>query len=104
MTTKEFIEKAIEGGYDPKYIGKTVHEADLRKIDWLLFRNHSVVLDPKAWEAVGKVEGWKIHEVLGKASESIIAIKPTYDWQGKMHEMIDHLVEEGTIESYLEKL
>ena len=70
MTTKQFIEKAIEGGYrvsaperredNIKY--KFV-ESDKFELDY--DDDHSepndiekLLLDTKAWQAVGKVEGW----------------------------------------------
>ena len=89
MKIKEFIEKAIEGGYE-----RTAE-------NWLFelntFNTDNMFLDPKAWQAVGKVEGWKIVEKgLGKFGKD--------EWIRNMHRMIDHLIEGGTIESYLKEL
>ena len=44
MEIKDFIEKAELGGWDGKKIASDTY---------------FVFLDPKAWEAVGKVEGWE---------------------------------------------
>lgn len=62
MTIKQFVEKAVEGGYFPPY----AHE------DWVFGKEGSigqnrrelagVLLDPAAWKAVGKVE-WEALEV-----------------------------------------
>jgi hypothetical protein len=84
MNQKEFIEKAIEGGYK----GKTNIGYDC----WF----NDIILDPKAWEAVGKVEGWKGEIELDEYEYG--------HWTERMHEMIDHLIEGGTIDSYLKTL
>jgi len=97
MTIKQFIEKAIEGGYDgypePFCIECGNYEA---KTGGDLF------LDPKAWEAVGKVEGWggHNHPLTGK----IIAGQIVYCWECKMHQMIDALISGKTLEEYIETL
>ena len=54
MEIKDFIEKAIEGGY--RYKNQNLS-------DWKPFINGEnlipeILLDPKAWEAVGKTRGW----------------------------------------------
>lgn len=54
-----------------------------------------ILLDPLAWQAVGKVEGW--HR--GSLDE---AFHPT--WKQNMHRMIDALAEGKTIEDYLKTL
>jgi len=46
MSIKEFIEKAIEGGRYKDYGEVPTNGSE-------------ILLDPKAWEAVGKVEGWE---------------------------------------------
>jgi len=110
MTIKEFIEKAIEGNAGlfnyPERIkinkdGKTVtfkyqdHEWD-GKTKWSKQKSiHEITMNPKAWEAVGKVEGW------GEDVDCCY-IEPGHTL--KMHQMIDHLVEGGDIESYLSEL
>lgn len=103
MTTKEFIEKAIEGGWQ-KY---TPH--DITNTYVLLADRTTKVyfgdlfLDPKAWEAVGKVEEWN-YFTNGCPTCDYIAYYDEPEWQYRMHKMIDHLIEGGTITSYLEKL
>lgn len=106
MTTKEFIEKAVEGGYDgytkPFCIECGNYEAK---------NGGDLFLDPKAWEAVGSVEGWTIDSPLldgGLLYEACYpegAIEFELDgYKSKMYEMIDHLIEGGSITSYLETL
>lgn len=85
MTTKQFIEKAIEGGYKEydlsNYIGDDTHS-----IAWLF-------LDTLAWQAVGKVEGWGIVDPHGnKQHHSRSQANKYIKWQWCMHAMIDHLI------------
>ena len=62
MEIKEFIEKAIEGGwkYDPW------DNFDIKTYDdfhrYYEISDEAVFLNPKAWEAVGKVEGWGVEQ------------------------------------------
>lgn len=53
MTIQQFFEKAVEGGWRP---------IDELEINLALIRAYrtlcEVVLDPLAWQAVGKTEGW----------------------------------------------
>lgn len=113
MTIKQFIERAIEGGWNPK--GILTHpdhrfwwwHKDLdghEGLSWAF--NHpienstsgmsieEILIDPEAWKAVGKVEGWK--------SPHNIAIQT--EWSKKMHGLVDALIFGKTIEQYLETL
>lgn len=101
MTISDFITKAIEGGWqdDQKAqfliasIGSTDPDRNGTQLH-IQFGDH-ILLDPLAWQAVGKVEGW------GEAGKynSIPA-----EWLSNMHRLIDALVEGKTIEQYLETL
>lgn len=92
MTAREqFIRDAIKGGYE-----KSEREGFLRSNG-----NHKsisyevILLDPLAWQAVGKVRGW--------GSEK----KWEYNgarWLENMHGMIDRLTEGKSIEEYLADL
>lgn len=120
MKIQDFITKAIEGGWgtgyfmniregDGYYFSQPINRAEAEK--WL--REHPAkgakivqhdvhnrelqyrtLLDPEAWKAVGKVEGWKV----GWYQENR---KP---WHYKMLLMIDSLCEGKSIEQYLETL
>lgn len=63
MTIKEFIEKAIEGGWIFKNrVDKNTHflasfEGEPFK-DYILVHERDIFLDPLAWQAVGINEGW----------------------------------------------
>jgi len=99
MTIKEFIQKAIEGGltYDGTSLLPVKQELMTKEeLVRVLIKNiEKVVLNPKFWEAVGKVEGWTF---CGKTTFS--KTPPEH----YAHEMITCLFEGGTIESYLETL
>lgn len=117
MSIQKFIEKAIEGGYDAPYSWEEQSwQGDHGKL--------KAILDPLAWQAVGKVEGWdkSVSEsncnVCGEPmpeGETMFMFhgysgdcpKPPMKqqfWKQNMHRMIDHLAEGGTIESYLKTL
>ena len=100
MTIPEFIKKAIEGGWEGKSTAI-----------------HKMVLDPLAWQAVGKVEGWELYSCSDcyQSDEGF-----TFDecpkclgergrvemvtWLVNMHRMIDALAEGKTIEEFIATL
>lgn len=68
MTIKQFIERAIEGGYTipPNLLGDVIQESvyvDTTGTNPTTmvrpYNIHGVLLSPEAWQAVGKTEGWK---------------------------------------------
>lgn len=102
MTIKEFIETAIEGGY------KTTAQHKWVLPDGYVTALDSIFLDPKAWEAVAKVKGWKqpfktriwfwkSYGTLGEFCSPDIYVN-------KMHDMIDALTEGMTLEEYIATL
>ena len=106
MTIKQFIEKAIEGGYALQSTGMdlaakhTVQSflankemfPDLLPL-WIV---NTILFDPLAWQAVGRVEGWdKIMPDDGYGGEFI------ENCHTKMHRMIDFIYEGKTVEEYL---
>lgn len=123
MTIQQFIEKAVEGGW-----------ADKARLDWFLklpeYAQCQIWLDPKAWQAVGKMKGWGreyYHEDDGKTywdfdfhcpmcgaietnieygcpEECIYDNPEIISWKWQMYCMIDALCEGKTIEQYLESL
>lgn len=69
---------------------------------------HESLLEPKAWQAVGKVIGWKDRYITsttyylkktGKKKELL-----SCEWQYKMHAMIDALAEGRSITEFLATL
>lgn len=123
MTKEEFIKKAIEGGYwhraDYLEFEKDglYHEKDGEGSHACL---QSIVLDPKAWQAVGKVEGWdERKECFNCKGTGFIETKtigvvpcdtceyglfPLKDWKYHMHRMIEALVDGKTIDKFLTTL
>lgn len=119
MTIKQFIEKARQGGWSEalsprsRELDRKALERDRRGTD---YRPYEVVLlDPEAWKAVGKVEGWKMRCYICKGTQedghvpicSKIGWSEVADkdhWRDRMHRMIDALAEGKTIEQYLETL
>lgn len=122
MKIQQFIEKAIEGGYG----GHTQYRDKMDKEAWpkqvkiiargMLKELHKILLDPEAWKAVGKVEGWEAKQ----HPYWRISLYPEYDgiekqhplhvekrlhvWEARMYGMIDALVEGVSVEQYLETL
>lgn len=81
MTIPNFIEKALEGGWEPEFL---VKKGILGKLKLA----NAIFLDHLAWKAVGKVEGWNgLNEAEDKAMSMMWAL-----FNGK------------TIEQYLETL
>jgi hypothetical protein len=105
MEIKQFIQKAIEGGWVPVYEYNCQYCDDVWPSSAPL-NVDKMFLDPLAWQAVGKVEGWGETWSREIWSQEISAWNETRrdlpEWQYHMHRMIDHLAEGGTIESYLE--
>lgn len=94
MTIQQFIEKAIEGGWkNSEYEWATTHIQDTIIIE---MATRLALLDPHAWQAVGKVEGWSITQMTADG-------KPIYDISN-WHAMIDALATEKTIEEFLATL
>ncbi len=106
MKIKEFIEKAIEGGWSRYDTITDIVCSTIRFDDGTsstdLFK---ILLDPKAWEAVGKVEAptgkvaWSEHiEDYGFQSVAVPG------WFYQMHLMIDALAEGKSLEEFIETL
>lgn len=122
MTIKEFIEKAIEGGWrdlstkgvdhfivfhggdgygEPNYINIVYTCVGVEppcNSNTVGFTKYEILLDPKAWQAVGKVEGWN-GVAYWKSEYADMTPAEFY-----MHNMVEHLFERGTITSYIESL
>lgn len=116
MTTEQFIEKAIEGGWKESFFPRFDNpitkatpgvwlDPHLPTIEW--FPLSAILLDPEAWKAVGKVERWRDDE---HESNHSFRDRPgsltrlLYGWEYRWHEMLHDLEEGKSIESYLETL
>jgi len=107
---RKFIEKAIEGGWkkgwrfdhcDSVFVYMQKIDATCKQpiVSWMLER---VFLDPFAWQAVGKVEGWeKADGVGGKYADPIEKIPY---WKHNMHRMMDALAEGKSLEEFIKTL
>ena len=95
MTKTEFIEKAIDGGFDYSYLKPNLYISDEKDIlpDNLLENFSDIVLNPLSWKAVNKVEKWE---------ETTTSNPPRY--MIEMHRMVNALCEGLTIEQFLETL
>lgn len=101
MTIKQFYKKAEEGGW--KHNLKSVYPAE-------------ILLDPKAWEAVGKVKGWDAVCYICKAKEGVDSHKSICSkagWSDESDEntprwwikqMVNDLFEGKSIEEFIETL
>lgn len=62
MTTKDFIEAAIEGGWEDTRPEISVPDNENMSIFIQAFYDHAflpkILLDPTAWQAIGKVKRW----------------------------------------------
>lgn len=106
--TKQFIEDAIEGGWNYRGIKKDNFKAfGLGSMD-SDFELHSIYnssyliplerpfLDPEFWQAVGKTRGWST------GIDGRLYTSPY--WKDKWHRFIDHLADGKTIEGALEAI
>ena len=88
--TEQIIQKMIDGGYfnNPSYYIESGELVLVRSKDSAVTARipiEKIFLDPEAWRALGKSMGWDVS-------------------RHRCHEMIDHLFDGGTIESYCKEL
>lgn len=110
MTATEFIQKAIEGGWKTSGIilqyQNMLQRRNLEDVIDCAGVIQSVCLDPKAWQAVGKIEGWIREDGTDVGAYIMNDPKRTQYpiWKWNMHRMVDALCEGKTIEEYLQTL
>lgn len=80
--THQFIEDAKAGGW------KTTNAVPYDD-------RFEILLDPLAWQAVGKTRGWKCPE--GEHKAELCGFRWRYEW----HRFIDHLADGKSIEEAL---
>ncbi len=101
MTIKQFIEAAVEGGWSEENSNCYTDTDGGHSTE---FVEELVFLDPKAWEAVGKVKGWKLagdfdYQTAGDPEEL------SWDeWKTKMANMVTFLIDKGSLEEYITTL
>lgn len=96
--TEQFIKDAIEGGWN---------EMPAKAMEWMFnnggFSEEKVLLDPQAWQAVGKVRGWRdeLH-CSGECNDFIDDMDTTIDgWKYQQKQFISELQDSKTIEEAL---
>lgn len=103
MTITEFVEKAVAGGWFPKNSNWTTKNP----LSWRkqavakIVHKERIFLDPLAWKAVGKVEGWEPNTEYDLTAGEQFCFGEWYEY---MHDMLDALAEGKTTEQYLETL
>lgn len=108
MTIQEFVEKAVEGGW--KCCDRDIFPDGKTITDHVVVP--AILLDPEAWKAVGKVEGWKqedyfctfgsVHPTLASRYAGKAYVMDT--WQRYMLSMMESIIDGKTIEQFLETL
>ena len=97
---QQFIEKALVGGWQPAdrdfsiigfYERHFEYQLQGRSSAVRMMTYEAVLLDPKVWQAVGKVEKW-YEGYYGP------------EWLHHMHKMIDALAEGQTLEAYVQSV
>jgi len=111
MTIKQFIEKAMKGGWIPFREGIEVTSISGMTTAECIAKVYpeKAFLDPLAWQAVGKVEGWGLENCLncgGRTEkdctcENGTVCPPIEESIYNMHLMIDALAEGKTVEEFL---
>ena len=114
MKIKQFLELAIQGGWK-KGIKLEVLDGAIQAKFWedtivaytdkdgayKRFNLYQILLDPLAWQAVGKVEG------AGKVGREEPALSQHWveKWaKEQMHRMIDFLADSGSLEDFIKTL
>ena len=84
MLLSEFRDKAKQGGWWDKENVST---------------DEQMLLDVKAWQAVGKSEGWSQNR-----ESELHALDDVIDWFYYQHKMIDALAEGKSVEDFIKTL
>lgn len=109
MTIETFVRKAIEGGWKGKKARFNSYEPVFRTIHWYSADGYAddcsleeALLDPLAWAAVGKVEGWgNITKSWSKWTQSMKDMSNHDQSKRRMHRFIDNLCDGISIEDAL---
>lgn len=92
---KEVIEKAIEGGYDPRIFAPNIFGSIFDEFAvWdeegaFFYLTHAICLDPAFWQALGKSLGWEEKGIyVGNSQTSFDRV-----WLQYWHRFVDALSE-----------
>jgi hypothetical protein len=110
MTIKETIQKAVEGGYHPYFIGQYRYEFVKDGIyvadgepSVNLYPYEKVLIDSLFWQSLGKALGWKqscVNGCIPPDSDYCGQPNHRYEWQEQWHRFIDYLVEGKSAEEF----
>lgn len=102
--TQQFIEDAIKGGCNSKWTldYEACHHIPKAFEGFLIADTHRILLDPLAWQAVGKTRGWEgVFEYTYYDSFGTATPFEYPAWLHKKHRFIDKLADGKTIEEAL---
>ena len=107
--TKQFIEDAIEGGFN---IGINESDGEGWDMYWKLVEDgyyiNGYLLQPEFWQAVSETRGWARCVVCGRNQEEHGKFHDFEDdykiWKKRWHKFIDHLADGLTIEESLDRI
>jgi hypothetical protein len=114
--TTKFIEDAIAGGFaKDTVLGMRVTEVNgdnvLLREDavTLTLRISQILLQPLAWQAVGKTRGWTAEFEIAtglviEGRDTVMSGEIVPKWRYEMHRFIDHLADGKSIEEALEAI
>lgn len=101
---QRFIEDTIGGGWrDWSQLNQDDVHIDANGIVWggHQFPIEAILLDPKAWQAVGKTRGWKTGFYQRGSEDCVFEMSP---WHVRWHRVIDALASGKTFEQSLAAL
>ena len=105
MTIKQFIEKAIEGKF---IINNEKHSSYDSEYDIYTEIPEAILLDPLAWQAVGRAEGQgKVRRTYRKGGKVVYIFSEPLNNKialENMHNMIDALAEGKSLEEFIKTL
>lgn len=123
MTATEFIQAAIEGKWitsgivdrEPNFVVYPDSTAyGIYYVRWDTFPAqpmkgkridiYSMVLDPKAWEAVGEAKNWKLQGDFDYQTSGDPEELSDDEWKTRMANMIPFLIDKGNVQQYIATL
>ena len=91
------MRSAFQGGYKFQHSDRTsIEEA----VGYAVLEPSYTLLDPLAWKAVGKVEGWVVYKKY-KGTRPVVDFEDEY--KTRMHLFIDFLCDGLTLEEALDR-
>ena len=104
MTIEDFLDSAIEEGWQPTYTRTQFTRPFQNGITIQIFEDYYFLLDREIWKAVAKNKNWKRPTDPETGEEMLADPSEVFDqelWKDKWHDFIDGLAEGKTIEEAL---